>query len=206
MTASGRSPGRERLQRGARGRVALAAAGVAARHALVRRARAPGRRARAGRGAGAGPRRLRLRCPNGRLQAARAARAPRPRGRRPRRSRARRRSGVAPRAVDRADVRGVEPADREPRRRHVRRRPLDVVESGGRAARLRRRRVHRPDGEVVDVGVGVGRRALLRARASSGRRSGPGPTARARRGDAAVVLADVHAVGARRPRRGRGGR
>ena len=55
-----------------------------------------------------------------------------------------------------ADVARVQPADREPRRRQVRRRPLDVAEPGGRAARLGRRRVHRSDDDVVDVGIGVG--------------------------------------------------
>ena len=147
--------GRERLQRRAGGGVALAAARVAAGHPVVRRV-GGARRVRAGRPAGA------YGCAaNGHLQplAQRAGGGLRVRG-------------VGDRAHDDdparaargdlADVAGVEPADREPRRGDVRGGPVDVLEPGGRAPGLRRRRVHRPDREVVDVRVGVGRRALLR--------------------------------------------
>ena len=54
--------------------------------------------------------------------------------------------------------------------------------------------MHRADGEVVDVGVGV-RGVGLRGRVRRAPDDPLGPDQRARRGGRAVVLADVHAVG-----------
>ena len=106
--------------------------------------------------------------------------APRPRG--PSASVIARTTTMRRRAAldDLVHVARVEPADREPRLRHGARRVLDVVQSGGRAARLGRRRVDRPDREVVDVLVGLAPPRPGRARASSGRRCGPGRPPRGR--------------------------
>ena len=75
----------------------------------------------------------------------------------------------------------------------------------GRASGLGRRRVDGADREVVDVRVGVGRVGLGRCvrRAAD---DAVGADRRARPRGGVVVLADVHAVGAARPPRGRGGR
>ena len=104
----------------------------------------------------------------------------------------------APRATTARRGGRVEAADREPRRvDDVLGGPAHVFRTRGGAAGLRRRRMHRARGEVVDVRVGVGRRALRRCvrRAADDRvRAGD----RARRGGRAVVLADVDAVRAAR--------
>ena len=100
----------------------------------------------------------------------------------------------APRSTTAAMLRRVDAADREPRLAHGARRVLDVVEAGGGPPGLGRRRVHRPDGEVVDVGVGLGG-VRLRRRV---RRAPDDPVRaddRARLGRRRVVLADVDAVG-----------
>ena len=164
--------GRERLERGARGRRRAPGRG---------RSRAPSRSSRVAPGRAVADRRLRLRCPNGHLQrGAQRARRGLGVGAR-RRSRARRRCGARRARRPRRRCR-VEAADREPRRR-ARARPPSATYSRprGGAAGLGRRRVHGPDGEVVDVGVGVRRRRPARARAWSGRRSRPARRPRARR-------------------------
>ena len=180
--------GRERLERRAAPRVALPAAGVAARHRLARQARAVGPRRRPP---------LTAALPQRGPPARRAARGPRPRGRRrpviARTTTIRR----APSATTAPACAGVEAADREPRR--VRRaRPPSATYSGPAAGRpgLVGVACTGPDGEVVDVGVGVGRRALrrrvrgaaddrVRARRPRARRRAsrrPGRRARRRRG------------------------
>ena len=68
----------------------------------------------------------------------------------------------APASTTAGSVVRVEPADREPRLAHRARRVGDVVEARGRAARLGRRRVHGADRQVVDVRVGVRRVGLGR--------------------------------------------
>jgi hypothetical protein len=89
----------------------------------------------------------------------------------------------------------VEPADREPRLADRARRVGDVVQARGGAAGLGRRRVDGPDGEVVDVGIGIGDRGLG-GRVGGAPDDAVRPDGRARRGGRVVVLADVHAVGA----------
>ena len=158
VTASGRSPGASGSSCGARRLVALAGARVAARRP---------------RGSGAGRAGLTAALAHGgppaRPAAPRAAASGSSASVIARTTTTR----VAPRAVTSATL----PASSPPIANHglsrVRRRVGDVVQPGGGPARLGRRRVHRADGEVVDVGVGVRGVALRRARASSARRSRP---------------------------------
>src|SRR5207342_2772132 len=84
------------------------------------------------------------------------------------------------------DVRPVDAADREPRTTGMRGRVPDELEADRRATRLRRRRVHGPDADVV----GVGRVDLFRyvRRLADADTEGPGL------GHREVVLADVNVV------------
>ncbi len=82
------------------------------------------------------------------------------------------------RRAPRATTSPTFPACRPPIANHGRSRTcraaqLHIVQARGRPPRLGRRRVHRPDGQVVDVRVPPRRVGLRRARAWSARRSAP---------------------------------
>ena len=191
---------RERLQVGADLVVAGAAAGVAAAHAR-RRGGGRGRGRRAGvcgrrRGAARALALARARSLTARSRPAapRAALRPRRADRRPRRSRARRRSGRAPAVTTSSTLpASIPPIAKNGTGAWKAAKRTSSTPTGWRPG-LRRRRVDRPDADVVDLGRGVDLVGEVRRLPDERIRAG----ALARGRGLHVVLPDVAAVGARR--------